>query len=273
MDGIGKWKRTSTCVAVIATLVVGCGVEPTGSVQGTAYTDGVLAAELREMTLPHTVSIPSDIASLPLPTLLRTTLLPCAIDSTGTHDLNAAGIPIDQLRTFHCETALQSVVITKRGSIRVQATGDDYAARITYADLRTVTSLPSGGVEVSLSGVVDVKAIDRHTLDIHEQVTERIHTPSGSTTRMRDLVRTVTDTAEIPHRGFSITPPVSATIAGTIRLANSRAPGDTLNLTISTPTPLKPDRACLLLGGFRAGELRAVRMTGPAGSVSIVFAC
>lgn len=260
-------------LAFVAAMLLGCSLETTSPLQGTVYTDGVLAAELRTMAGLHIVSLPSDVANIVLPTTLRGFLYPCEVDSTGTHDRNAAGIPIDQSRTFQCETSFQGVVITKRGTVLVQATGDDYAARITYTDLRTSTSLPSGDVETSINGVVDVRAVDRRTVEIREQVTERFVTPAGSTTRIRDLVRLVSDTADIPNRGFSLNPPASVTIAGSIRLGNSRAPGDTLQLTISTPAPLKPDLDCLFVGGFRAGELRAVRMNGPPGALSLVFVC
>jgi hypothetical protein len=179
-------------------VLVGCWKEPTASLrqqQGT-YSDQVVATELREMASLHGLALPGDIASLALPSLLRTAFLACQPTLSGSDALNAAGIARDQRRTYLCETTSPGPT-SRRGSIHVQAIGEAYAARITYDGLRSIIILPTGGVESRLDGIVEVRAIDERTLEIGEEVTEVFDSPAGILTRIRDLVRTVSDTVAL----------------------------------------------------------------------------
>lgn len=265
--------RAALLAGLLATAAFGCWREPTASQRGGTFSDVFVATEVRELTRTHIGLLAFDPVTITAPISIRAFPTSCPGDSSGVHQLNPAGIPRDQVRTYDCTYTLGQTVFSKRGSVRVQALGDNYAVRVTYSQLRVVQSLPTGSIEASLNGEIETHALDDRTLEVREQVREGFDFPGGVLARHRNIVHTISDTLDILRTRYDLKGPSSVTIAGSLRVVRSQTPADTLSLAITTPTPLKPDRACLLTGGFRSGELHVVRQGGPPTSFIIPFTC
>lgn len=253
---------------LIALSACGSGLTDPGAVP--TYGDATIANELVALPRWKPWIDFTDIASLGLPFTFEGARRECQAVNSGTSTTNAAGVPTDLQQTYLCNRQLEGAVSTLEGSVRVQAQGDAYAARVTYTRLKHTLFTLGGTTEQTLNGTMEVKLLDPRTLQMTDDIVEEYVGPGAGVMRARRFVRTFSDTVAL--RLATTWTTAVMRFDGNYSFAHTQFPGDTLHLAVTTPVPIvRAIGDCA--SQFKAGEIEATRRNTTRAPVRVRLSC
>ncbi len=209
--------------------------------------------------------------TFPLPSMFFT----CQADSTGDFSRNALGLARDVTLTYpsdRCSQSIGGVNISTVGSIRVQDLGGPWSVRVTYQGMLSVLASTQGRTENTLDGWIELHTADDTTLQVTRQLMGSSTTGANAVRRINAVTTEVVDPRGVVPASSDgrFLSPTRMRWTGAIT-AVYLASSDSIQLALSTVTPLVPNAGCL--SGYSAGEVRVLVTGTRSADLRVRFSC